>query len=93
MAFLIIDNNEYKMKSIDKVQYTISAGLSHDKWHKYHVHYDAAKAFESFVSCEYVVHLKSEATNAFRSQSNGNKHIIQPLSGTPENPRDLSQVW
>ena len=59
LALWIINNDEYEMKSIDKLHYTFPAGLSHDKWQKLNVENDAAKGFESFVSCEFVVHQKA----------------------------------
>ena len=71
---MIIDNDEYEMKSIDKLHYTFLAGLSHDKWHTFNIEHDAAMSFESFVRCEFVVDRKLEATYAFRSQSNGKTH-------------------
>jgi len=51
LAFWMINNDEYQMKSIDKLHYMFPAGLSYDKWHKLNVVYDAAKGFESCVSC------------------------------------------
>jgi len=59
LSFWIINNDEYEMRSIDKLYYTLLAALSHDKWHKLNVEYDPAKGLESFVSCELVVHRKS----------------------------------
>ena len=88
MAYLIINNDEYKMKSIGKLHYTFPAALSHDKWHNFNIEHNAAKGFESLVCCKFVVHRKPEGTYTFRSQSNG-KIIIQPLPGTPGNPGDL----
>ena len=77
------------MMSIDKLHYTFLAGLSHDKWDMMNDVHDAAKFFESFVSCEFVAHRKPEATSAFPSQNNETS-IFKPLSGTPGNPWDLS---
>jgi len=70
LVFLIIDNDEYEMKSIDKLHYAFPAGLSHDKWHKLNAMHDAAQGFEAFVSCEIVVHQEPEPTYAFQSQNN-----------------------
>ena len=74
MEFLIINNDEYEMKSIDKLHYMFPAGVSHDKLHKLNIEQDAAKGFESLVRCEFVVHRKPETMYVFRSQSNGKKH-------------------
>jgi len=74
LAFLIINNDEYEMKSIDKLHHTFPAGLSHDKWHNLNIAHNTAMGFESFVRCKFVVHRKPEATYAFRSQSNGKTH-------------------
>jgi len=71
LAFLIINNDEYEMKSIDKLHYMFPPGLSHDKCHKLNIVHDTVKGFQSLVRCEFVVHRKPEATYAFRSQSNG----------------------
>ena len=71
MAFLIINNDEYEMKSIDKLHYMFPAGLSHEKWQKFNIQHDVAKGFESLIPCEFVVHWKPEATYAFRRQCNG----------------------
>jgi hypothetical protein len=71
LAFLIINNDEYEMKSIDKLHYTFPAGLSHDKWYKLNIEHDAVKGFESLVRCKCAVHQKLEAMYAFRRQSNG----------------------
>jgi hypothetical protein len=70
-GFLIINNDKYEMKSIDKLHYTFLAGLSHNKWHKVNIEDDAAKGFESLVHCKYVVHWYPEVTYAFQSQCNG----------------------
>jgi len=61
---LIINNDECKLKSIDKLHYTFPAGLSHDKWHKLNIEHDAAKGLELLVGCEFVVHRKPEPTYA-----------------------------
>ena len=53
------------MKSIDKLHYTLPAGLSHDEWHTFYIKHAAAMGFESFVRYEFVVHRKPEATYAF----------------------------
>jgi len=79
------------MKSIDKLHSTFPAGLSQDKWHTSNVGHDAAKGFESVVSCKCVVHRKPEATYTFRSKNNQN-FKIQSLSRTLGNSRDLSLV-
>ena len=65
MAFLIINNDQYEIKSIDKLHYTFPAGLSHDRRHKSDVRHDAAAGFESFVSCEFEAHWKPEAMYPF----------------------------
>lgn len=65
LAFLIIDNDEYEMKSINKLHYKFPAGLSHDNWDKLNGKHLAAKGFEPFVSCEFVVHWKPETTYTF----------------------------
>jgi len=67
---MIINHDEYVMKSMDKLDHTFLAGLPHNKWNKLHIQHDAAKGFESFVSCKFVVHQKTEATYTFRSQNN-----------------------
>ena len=84
MAFLVINNDKYEMKAIDKLHYTFPAGLSHDKWHKLNIEHDAAMGFESFVNCEFVVHRKPEAMYAFRSQSNGKMNNSTTLRYTGE---------
>jgi len=45
LAFLIINNDEYEMKSIDKLHYTFPAGLSHNSRHKLNIEHDAAMGF------------------------------------------------
>jgi len=42
---MIIDNDEYEMKSIEKLHDTFPAGLSHDKWHTFNIEHDAAMGF------------------------------------------------
>jgi hypothetical protein len=64
-VFLIINNDEYQMKSIDRLHYTFPAGLSDDKWCKFNFKHDAAKGFQSLVHCEFVVYRKPVATYTF----------------------------
>ena len=59
LAFWINNNWNYEMKSIDTLHYTFLAGPFHNKWHKLNIESDAAKGFESFVSCEFVVPKKA----------------------------------
>ena len=84
MGFLIINNDEYKMNSIDKLHYMFQAGQSHNKWDKLNFQHEAAMGFESFVPCEFVVHQKAEAMYAFRSQSIGKNHISTTCRYTGE---------
>ena len=91
LVFLISNDDEYEMQSIDELYYMFPASLSHDKWHKFNVEHDAAKGFQWFVSYKFVVHREPEATYTFGSQNN-EKSIFQPLSGIPGNPWDLSWV-
>ena len=44
--FLISNDDEYEMQSIDELYYMFPASLSHDKWHKFNVEHDAAKGFQ-----------------------------------------------
>ena len=71
--FLINNNDEYEMKSIDKLHYMYLAGLSYDKWRKLNIEHDAAMCFKLFLRCEFVVHRKLEGTYIFQSQTNGKK--------------------
>jgi len=84
LAFLIINNDEYEMKSIDKLHYAFPAGLSHDKWHKLNIEHDIAMGFKSFAHCEFVVHRKPEAMYAFRSQRHGKTHNSTTFRNTRE---------
>jgi len=44
--FLIIHNDEYEMKTIDKLHYMFPACLSHHKCHKFNIEHDAAMGFK-----------------------------------------------
>jgi hypothetical protein len=55
----MIKNDEYEMKSIDRLHYTFPAGQSHNQWHMVNVEYNAAKGFKSFGSWEFVVFWKA----------------------------------
>jgi len=93
LAFLGINNDKYQIRSIDKLHYTLLTGPFHDKWHTWNVNHDAAKGFESCVSCKLFVHLKRKATYAFRTQNN-HKCNIQQLSGSLGSPWALSwALW
>jgi len=73
------------MKLIDKLQSKFPAGLFHAKWQESNFENDAVKVFELFVSCEFEVHWKPEATYSFQSQKI-DKCLIWPLAGKPQNP-------
>jgi len=91
LALWIINNDEYEMKSIDKLHYTFPAGLSHDKWQKLNVENDAAKGFESFVSCEFVVHQKAWG-HVLIWKSKQWKTIIQQFLGALRNPQSVMSL-
>jgi hypothetical protein len=44
LVFLILNNDGYEIKSIDKLHYIFLAGLSHNKWQKLNIEDDAAQA-------------------------------------------------
>jgi len=52
-VFLIINNDQYEMKSIDKLQNRFLAGIYHEKRHKSNVELDAAVGLELLVSCKW----------------------------------------
>jgi len=65
MAFLVIPNDQYNMKSNDKLHYKIQASQSHDKWRQSKFGNDAATWLESFVSCKIEMYWKPEANYVF----------------------------
>jgi len=69
LAFLIvIINDEYKIKSIDKQNYKFPGRPILGYTAESNFDNDAAKRFESFVSSDFEVHRTPVATYTFRSQ-------------------------
>ena len=46
---LIMNTDEYEIKSIYKLHYMFPAGLSYDKWRKLIIEHYPVKGFESFL--------------------------------------------
>jgi len=91
LVCMIINNDQYEMKSIDKLHYKFPAGESHNTVHESKCKHREVKGFESFSSCEFPVCWTPEATYTFRSKKNV-KSIVQPLSGAPVDPRHMTFV-
>jgi hypothetical protein len=46
VAVVIIINDEYEIKSMDRIQSTFPAGLSRNQWYKSNIEHEAAPGIE-----------------------------------------------